>query len=131
MLLEEMLRQVFLSICHVEKLSLTDLCAKVLLEMKKEGFVSFSNVTFLKLYPIEADGVLDVVDAFPELMILVVEHIQMQLNSLFQDEEPYSVEGDARCSLASRTVSPRLSLPRLKMIEITWIVRDTSIIQVV
>lgn len=55
----------------------------------------------------------------------------MQLSSLFQDEEPYIVEGDACSSFVPTTMSPRLSLPRLKIIKITWNVRDASIIQVV
>lgn len=50
MLLGEMLQQLFLSICYVEKLTLTDWCIKFLLEMqKKDMVVRFSDAKFLKL----------------------------------------------------------------------------------
>ncbi|KAH6816612.1 hypothetical protein C2S51_021432 [Perilla frutescens var. frutescens] len=80
-LLEEMMKHVFLSVHHVEKITLSYWCIKAFFAMKKKDMlVSFSNAKFLKLYVEKDDEILGVVEMFPKLMMLVVERNDMICN---------------------------------------------------
>ncbi|KAL6539882.1 hypothetical protein OROHE_011653 [Orobanche hederae] len=126
----EMFNQVFQSIRHVEKLTLSDFSIKTLLHMKHSGFlVEFSNAKSLYLYTGEAGEILGVLDMFPNMTKLWV---QLDQEVYFRLEKEARLCGvDVNDSHLSKVALPSPCILHLQRVEITWFTRDASIIPVI
>ncbi|XP_057773709.1 F-box/LRR-repeat protein At3g26922-like [Salvia miltiorrhiza] len=117
--------QVFGSISHVEKLTLSEWCIKLLLFMKDRNMdVPFSNAKFLKLYVHEDDEMLDVFVFFPKLMHTIIDHRDDKDPSYFVAPKHLDTLDYHKAFFRSP------SLVELRTVEITWSAGDASIIQV-
>ncbi|KAI3469407.1 hypothetical protein Pfo_026070 [Paulownia fortunei] len=128
----ELLRQIFQSIHHLEKVTLWDLCIKALGVMEKKDFLSpLLDVKFLKLYPkdSEVEEIVDLLEIVPKLEMLVLE--QMHHHWIMSEDRhigsPVVLEFNAENPLKSKTNFPKSFLLHLRTVEITWSVYDTSI----
>ncbi|XP_057772073.1 putative F-box/FBD/LRR-repeat protein At1g66290 [Salvia miltiorrhiza] len=126
----EMLDQVFPSVCHVEKVTLSEACIKFLLYMKENGvLVLFPNAKFLSVYAGEVNNrcpkkdpilkmceMLAVFEMFPNLKKLITDHEEGEMRLVF--EEP-------------KASFPSSSLPQLKTADISWCIHDPSLLPAV
>ncbi|KAH6756217.1 hypothetical protein C2S53_004316 [Perilla frutescens var. hirtella] len=109
---EETLRQIFPTIQHVESVTLSDCCIKVLGAMEKKHLLSpLPNVKFLKLNGILSEGeeIAGLLEIFPELKMLVIE-----------DEDDERCEYHHRESLVFERNLPKSFLLQLRTVEVTW-----------
>ncbi|KAH6769743.1 hypothetical protein C2S52_014546 [Perilla frutescens var. hirtella] len=107
---EETLRQVFPTIQHVENVTLSDCCIKVLGAMENKHLLSpLPNVKFLKLNGILSEGeeIAGLLELFPELKMLVIEDVDGE-SSGYQ-------------SLEFERNLPKSFLLQLRTIEATWL----------
>lgn len=130
-----MLRELFLSLLHVEEITLSYWCIKALFDIKKDMVVSFSNAKFLKLYADVADEILGVVEMLPGLMMLVVEGNDLirPIYSGFNSHCNHSYSNIDEESSINKvdSLEPSPSLIHLRRVEVIWYMPDTSIFQVI
>ncbi|XP_057772042.1 F-box/LRR-repeat protein At3g26922-like [Salvia miltiorrhiza] len=126
----EMLYHVFLSIRHVEKVTLSDWNIQMLVHYKKmDMVVPLSNSKILELNNENAKDILDLVGMFPKLERLIVDQFSRKDRDVTSGDRTHIAMVDACNSLASAKMTfPCPSLLHLKTFEATWYMRDPSII---
>lgn len=90
-----------------------------------------SNAKFLKVRGTAAHQVLGVLDMFPKLTMLILERKVYYDYFLASNRAPAVINFDSHELLERKTYLPIPSLQHLRTVEVTWLLRDTSIFPVI
>ncbi|XP_057773763.1 F-box/LRR-repeat protein At3g26922-like [Salvia miltiorrhiza] len=128
---DELVRQVILSISHVEKITLSNWCSQVLVEMMKEKDVRihFSNAKYLKFEAAAANEIFGVLEMFPNLIVLTVALYRIKLATylmIYERQAPHFIT-----TVGDETIFPNPSMLHLRRVTITWYLLDDLILQLV
>ncbi|KAH6769738.1 hypothetical protein C2S52_014541 [Perilla frutescens var. hirtella] len=122
----ELLRQIVPTIQHVESVTLSDWCIKVLGDPKKKNLLSpLSNVKFLKLHAYFEgyEDIVNLLEIFPKVKMLVLqEEREVQFVNLLT-----STKFNAKSCLKFQVHLPDSFLLHLREVEISWADNDDSI----